>query len=148
MKAVQKLRNSFRFKEGLVKEEQSKMATMIRDMLRVGMQSNQSSSIGFADSSNPPSALSQNQQNSRRGGGTSALNTSGVNERMTSIERGNTSGHQVMSPFEKKIASYQKSAERRKQNEPRSGSRSRPGQFGQHNSNDPYVDHSSQQQQV
>lgn len=58
MKAVQKLRNSFRFKEGLVKEEQSKMATMIRDMLRVGMQSNQSSSIGFADSSNPTSALS------------------------------------------------------------------------------------------
>lgn len=147
MKVVQKLRNSFRFKEGLVKEEQAKMATMIRDMLRVGMQSNQSSSIGFAESTNPPSALSQNQQNSRRNG-TSAMNTSGINERMTSIERVNTSGHQVMSPFEKKIASYQKSAERRKQNEPRSGSRSRPGQLMQHNSNDPYVDHSSQQQQV
>ena len=37
MNAVQKLRNSFRFKENLVKEEQAKMATMIRDMLRVGM---------------------------------------------------------------------------------------------------------------
>jgi hypothetical protein len=60
MNAVQKLRNSFRFKENLVKEEQAKMATMIRDMLRVGMQSNQSSSIGFHESSNPPSALSMN----------------------------------------------------------------------------------------
>jgi hypothetical protein len=75
-------------------------------MLRVGgMQSNQSSSIGFEGHSNPSSALSHNQQNSKRGG----VNTSGINDRMTSIERGgNTSmsGGQVMSPFEKKIATY------------------------------------------
>jgi len=36
LKAIQKLRNSFMFKEGLIKEEQAKLQGMIRDMLRVG----------------------------------------------------------------------------------------------------------------
>jgi hypothetical protein len=33
---VQKLRNSFRFKEGLIKEEQAKLQNIIRIMLKVG----------------------------------------------------------------------------------------------------------------
>ena len=32
-KAVQKLRNSFRFKEGLIKEEQLKIQNLIKDLL-------------------------------------------------------------------------------------------------------------------
>lgn len=71
MKAVQKLRNSFRFKEGLIKEEQAKLQSMIKEMMRVGTQSHQSSSTGMGVSSsleggfdvrnNPNSALSHNQ---------------------------------------------------------------------------------------
>jgi len=56
-------------------------------------------------------------------------NNNNVQDRFASIERAaaNTSLQHSsgMSPFEKKIASYQKSAERRKTGE-RSGSRSRP----------------------
>lgn len=90
----------------------------------------------------------QNQMNSRRG-----------NERFSSNERSREGG--MMSPFEKKIATYQRSAERRKQTGERSGSRQRgqqPNTSGHnfypvpnphhtlavtnHNSNqDPYAQH-------
>lgn len=60
------------------------------------------------------SSRAQNQINSRRGG---------TNERFASNERSRESG--MMSPFEKKIATYQRSAERRKQVGERSGSRQR-----------------------
>lgn len=56
------------------------------------------------------SSRAQNQMNSRRG-----------NERFSSNERSREGG--MMSPFEKKIATYQRSAERRKQVGERSGSR-------------------------
>ena len=36
VKAVQKLRNSFMFKETMIREEQNKIQHLIRDMLKVG----------------------------------------------------------------------------------------------------------------
>lgn len=43
-KAVQKLRNSFRFKENLIKDEQSKLQSIIKDLLNIGSQ--QASGLG------------------------------------------------------------------------------------------------------
>jgi len=33
-KTIQKMRNSFRFKEGLIKEEQQKLQSIIKDLMR------------------------------------------------------------------------------------------------------------------
>ena len=76
-------------------------------------------SLGFSNNPADESKMTINQPNSRRGGNF---------ERYTSNERGQREPNNqgvMMSPFEKKIASYQKSAERRKQGNERSGSRSR-----------------------
>lgn len=134
-KAVQKLRNSFRFKEQLMKEEQLKLQKMVKELLRVGDQQQSLTTIntfgGFSQQPDESSARQnintsmQQQPNSRR--------ANNLQDRFASIERttNNSSSQQnnTMSPFEKKIATYQKSAERRKQGGgERSGSRSRPAQ--------------------
>ncbi len=43
------MRNSFRFKEGLIKDEQAKIQGLIREMLKGGVFSQQSSGMGIID---------------------------------------------------------------------------------------------------
>lgn len=72
-KAVQKMRNSFRFKENIIKDEQSKLQALVRDLLAIGSQ--QSSGLGTIGLQQDSLRDQLAQQNSRR------------NERLTSGER-------------------------------------------------------------
>lgn len=88
---MQKLKGQLKFKEGLLKDEHSKLNSILRD-------------------------LKQN------------LNNLDDSKRLMSGEKSNH--NLLMSPFERKIATYQKSAEMRKQNGERSGSRGRTAGMG------------------